>query len=108
MPVYAINYSLRERSPRDYKILAAAIRGASDGDCLQVFDTFWLLSSNAKAKDIYNHLAKCLRKEDALIVQRVSNEFACALPGSQVAWLQKVVKVAPDPVIPSCPPLDLP
>jgi len=108
LAVYAINYSLQERSPRDYKLLSSAIRGASDGNFLQVFDTFWIISSNAKAKEIYNHLAQHMRKDDALLVQRVSNEFACALPGNHAAWLQKVIKLPPDPVLPNCAPLDLP
>ena len=108
MAVYAITYSLQERLPRDYKTVAAAIKGASDGNFLQVFDTFWLISSNARAKDVYNHLAQYMRKHDALLVQRVSSEFACALPESHVAWLNRLVKESPAPVLENCAPLDLP
>ena len=108
MAVYAINYMLKERSPKDYKNLAAAIKGASDGDYLQVFDNFWMISSSSKAKEVYNHLAQFMRKGDAVLVQRVSSEFACALPGDAISWLQKVIKMEPDPVLPAFPPVDLP
>ena len=108
MAVYAITYSLQERAPKDYKTLISAIKGASDGNYLQIFDTFWLVSSNAKAKDIYNHIAQYMRKSDGILVQRLSNEFACALPEKHVAWLQRLVKQTPDPVLASHPPLDLP
>lgn len=108
MAFYSINYELKERSPRDYINVINAIKGASNGNFKQMLGTFWLIESSATAKEIYNHLAQCMRKGDALMVQRVTNEFACALPVDCVNWLQKGMQPDAGPAFPACPPLDLP
>ena len=97
---------LMGRSPRDYNNLIAAIKGASDGNYLHCLDSLWLLSSNANAREIYNHLAQCMRKGDFLLVQGVTREFACSLPKDSVEWLKSFLKQDTDPVIGlSVPPL---
>ena len=99
MGLFAVNYTLMGRSPKDYKNLIAAIKGASDGNYLHCLDSLWLISSNGSARDIYNHLAQCMRKGDFLLVQGVTREFACSLPKDSVDWLKSFLKHDLDPVI---------
>jgi hypothetical protein len=91
MPVFAINYTLSKKQPKDYANLAGAIKGASNGNYLRCLDSFWMICSDAAITDVYNHLAKFISPGDLLMVHEMTRNYVCYLKKTERDWIKKVL-----------------
>lgn len=91
MPILSINYTLRNKKPAAYEALFGAIKGASDGTYLHCLDSFWLIRSTASASEVFDHLAKFMKKNDSLVVMEAGADYKCFLPKAALDWIKDVL-----------------
>ena len=90
MALISINYSLYNKPLKNHQLLGDAIKSASNGCYLHCLESFWLISCETPVTEIFKQLSRFMKKDDSLVVMKVTSNYKCFLPQKSIDWIQSV------------------
>lgn len=90
MAIFTVSYDLQDPG-QSYKELYAAIKEL--GAAHRAFDSYWLLSTNLDAGQIYDYLRRAMDSNDLLHVDELSSSHRGWLKKTTCDWLNNQSQV---------------